>query len=308
MFTSERVAPWDGLGMEPTKSDNVANILDSMGMNWDVKSMDVYFNAYGDCGLTPIPNVKANVRSDNNHVLGVVSDKYEIVQNRNAFGFIDYMKPMGLEIIKGGYFNDRKLWLAGEFKDMMVNLDGDMVKMYEVFTTTHDGKGSVRACITPIRPACWNILNLAFAKSIRSWSITHIGDVQEKLRTAEEAIELTTIYTQVFQKQAEQLMDIKVNKDTMEELTSQLFPIPTGASEQKEQVMLDRRAIVTDIFRHAPDLGRGTGWDFVNAVSDYAMHYLPEYDIPMYRNSTFHKAIDGHPLIDQAYQLIRRVA
>lgn len=307
MYTSERVMPWDGLGMEPTKKDSITSMLDSMGMNWDVVSKQAYWKDENGL-IREIPNVKANIRSDNNHVLGTVSDKYEIIQNREGFGFIDYMKPMGLDILKGGYFGERKIWLVGEFRELVANIGGDVIKMYMVFSLAHDGKGSVKLCITPIRPICSNMLNLAFAKSLRSWSVSHVGNAQEKLHTAEEAIALTTAYIQTFQKTASTLMDVKVGPSILEDLTSQLFPIPTGASEQKEQVMLDRRVIVTDIFNHAPDLGRGTGWDFVNAVSDYAMHYLPEYDVPMYRNSTFHKAIDGHPLIDQAYTLIRRAA
>lgn len=40
-------------------------------------------------GYDPIPGYKANVRSSDNKVLGVVSDKYRIVQNADAFAFTD---------------------------------------------------------------------------------------------------------------------------------------------------------------------------------------------------------------------------
>ena len=57
----------------------------------------------------------------------------------------------------------------------------------------------------------------------------------------------------------------------------------------------------------APDL-KGVGnnaYRFVNAVSDFATHAEPLRKTSNYRENIFGKTIEGNPLIDKAYQMVR---
>lgn len=89
MFSASRVKPWH---YELTKdrckiiqeAPNSKDALIAAGLNWTVEQTPVYMN-----DGTEIKNYKANVRSDDKTVLGIVTDRYKIVQNEDAFSFTD---------------------------------------------------------------------------------------------------------------------------------------------------------------------------------------------------------------------------
>ncbi len=57
----------------------------------------------------------------------------------------------------------------------------------------------------------------------------------------------------------------------------------------------------------APDLqdvGKNA-YRFINAVSDFATHSKPLRKSANYREALFAKTVDGNPLIDKAYQMMR---
>ena len=85
---NERFVPWHGMGTPVMVAPNSEEALKVAGLDWDVIQTDVYT----DSGIQ-IPNYKANVRSTDNKILGVVSDRYQIVQNKEAF---DFPKPISL--------------------------------------------------------------------------------------------------------------------------------------------------------------------------------------------------------------------
>lgn len=66
----------------------------------------------------------------------------------------------------------------------------------------------------------------------------------------------------------------------------------------------------TDMMRRyydAPDL-RGVGnnaYRFVNAVSDFATHAKPLRRTANYNENLFMRTMDGNPMIDRAYQLVK---
>lgn len=97
---SVREVPWHGLGVvldEYPKSIDEA--LDKAGLGWKVTHGDVPvvkapewtddFGTKHPAELIPAKGFKANLREDTAEVLGIVSDEYEVVDNRDAFRFLD---------------------------------------------------------------------------------------------------------------------------------------------------------------------------------------------------------------------------
>ena len=81
---SVRETPWHGLGRIIMDAPASREALELAGLDWQVESR----NIYSDTGAM-IPGYRANVRSTDDAVLGVVSDRYRIVQNEEAFQFTD---------------------------------------------------------------------------------------------------------------------------------------------------------------------------------------------------------------------------
>ncbi len=60
-------------------------------------------------------------------------------------------------------------------------------------------------------------------------------------------------------------------------------------------------------YKIAPDLktvGKNA-YRFINAVSDFATHAEPIRRTENYKDNLFARTVDGNPLIDKAYQLVR---
>lgn len=77
MYVREK--PWHGLGVEVSEAPNSEDALRFAGLDWNVHQENV-FNSRGGV----IKGFKANVRDSDDSVLGVVGDRYKVVQNRDA--------------------------------------------------------------------------------------------------------------------------------------------------------------------------------------------------------------------------------
>ena len=61
-----------------------AEALEVAGLDWSVGQRPIMTDE-----SVPIPGYKANIRESDNAILGVVSDRYKVVQNHEAFAFTD---------------------------------------------------------------------------------------------------------------------------------------------------------------------------------------------------------------------------
>ena len=81
---SVRETPWHGLGRIVMEAPASREAVELAGLDWQVESRNIYS---GNGAV--IPGYRANVRNTDEAVLGVVSDRYRIVQNEEAFQFTD---------------------------------------------------------------------------------------------------------------------------------------------------------------------------------------------------------------------------
>ena len=81
---NQRFVPWHKLGIAVDDCLTSKEAICAAGLDWKVESKPI-FDADGNI----IPNFKANTRSSDKSILGIVSDKYTIVQNEDAFEFTD---------------------------------------------------------------------------------------------------------------------------------------------------------------------------------------------------------------------------
>ncbi len=72
--------PWHGLGTRVEEAPASIDALVLAGLDWTVDQKNVYTQ-----DGTPIPGYRANTRNTDNAALGIVSDRYKVVQNVDAF-------------------------------------------------------------------------------------------------------------------------------------------------------------------------------------------------------------------------------
>ena len=106
-------------------------------------------------------------------------------------------------------------------------------------------------------------------------------------------------------KSIEQLNQIKLNDAKIIEFINELISESDNATFQQKRNILKLREDMKARYFDAPDLqGVGkNGYRFINAVSDFATHAKPLRERANYRDNLFAKTIDGHPMIDKAYQM-----
>lgn len=80
-----REKPWHGLGTMVAEAPDSAAALRLAGLNWNVIQKGIMTEDGDDI----IPGFKANVRDTDGSVLGIVTDRYRVVQNAEAFSFTD---------------------------------------------------------------------------------------------------------------------------------------------------------------------------------------------------------------------------
>ena len=86
-----------------SNANNVYDALSMAGMNWEVKSKALY-DEHGN----EYPGFRANVKEDDNSLLGIVSNSYKIVQNEDAFKFVDNLVDEGFNFDRSGVFRGVK--------------------------------------------------------------------------------------------------------------------------------------------------------------------------------------------------------
>lgn len=104
---SVREKPWHGLGAIVMEAPTSADALRLAGLDWNVVQEPIYteFNEL-------IKGYKANVRDSDRKVLGVVSDRYKVVQNTDAFSFTDGLIGQGVCYETAGSLQEgKKVWL-----------------------------------------------------------------------------------------------------------------------------------------------------------------------------------------------------
>ena len=94
---SVREKPWHGLGTIVMEAPASADALRLAGLDWNVVQEPVYT---GHNEL--VEGYKANIRSTDRRVLGVVSDRYKVVQNVEAFSFTDELLGAGVRYETAG--------------------------------------------------------------------------------------------------------------------------------------------------------------------------------------------------------------
>lgn len=299
-YTREK--PWHGLGTRVAEAPTSEDALRLAGLDWQVRQTPVYT----DTGEV-ISGYKANIRDRDRRVLGVVTDRYKIIQNKEAFAFTDALLGKGVRYETAGSLQGgRRVWLLARLPKEYI-ISGEQISPYLVFSNTHDGSGAVKAALTPVRVVCCNTLNLALDTAKRSWSMVHTGNIRDKLQEAENTLFMAEEYMVNLGKEFENLQKQKITDKQAAEYIGMLLPLYEDATAIQKKNIIRLREDMAYRYHDAPDL-QGTGknaYRFLNAVSDFATHAEPLRRTANYKENLFMRTMDGNPLIDKAYQLVK---
>lgn len=299
MFYVGREVPWHGLGTQVETAPTSKDALVYAGLDWGVEQRNIYDAVSGRM----IPGYYANTRTSDDSVLGVVGNRYKIVQNVEAFEFTDSLVGQGVTYETAGSLRDgRTIWLLAKLPDQKIL--GDDVIPYICFTNSHDGSGCIKVCMTPTRVVCNNTLNLALSTAKRMWSTRHVGNISGKLEEAKQTLGMATEYMQKLSDEAYILANTTVPSTQFDSIVQSLFPISVNDSKRKIERIEESRAKFVNVY-NAPDIKKfqGSAWGVVNAAADFADHYSVVRNTQNGAENRWASVMSGHPLLDNAYKL-----
>jgi phage/plasmid-like protein (TIGR03299 family) len=172
--------------------------------------------------LIPARGFKANLREDTGEVLGIVSDEYEVVDNRDAFRFLDALIGSELHFeTAGSLWGGRRVWVLARLPEY-VELGGDLSATYVYVANSHDGSMAATAAVTPIRIRCANTLGAALrqaehgANAQRTFRFRHTGNLQTKFAEARKVLGMTIDYEKQFKALADRLALDPISETALE--------------------------------------------------------------------------------------------
>ena len=302
-YFGTKTSPWVRNATFVKEAQTSADALKLAKLDFDVLQEKIF-----DGQLNTINGYRLNRKSDDGKILGLVSDRYKVVQNTDAFAFTDGLIGKDCRYENAGSANGyRVIWLSARLQSRTI-MD-DEYNNFLFFKNSFDGKGAVKVCVTPIRVVCDNMLNLAVRRAKRVFSIRHTGDIAEKIKEADMTLELSEKYLTEVNADYVRLARIRLTAEKVNQMWENLFPIEQDMSEVQITHALTQRNTIQTAY-NADDLAnfRGTGFGVVNAVSDMVSHAEPIRMTDSYFGNLFDKVTNGHPLLDRVYEMVNAEA
>jgi phage/plasmid-like protein (TIGR03299 family) len=285
MFSNNQSA-WHQLGnVVEKKIYSTSEAIQLAGLDWSVVKHPV-FVTLPDGTKQQVPNTNAVLRDSDWSVLGTVSDRYELLQNVEAFSFFEpFLHEQDCFISSAiSLFNGRKIVICAQIEDNTREIvSNDTVKGYLILATSHDGSLGTIVKFTDVRVVCNNTLRAALGKDGAFRSIKHTKNQSTKLTEVQNTINL---YKADFEEKVELYKTMANTSMTTEQFRSYLER--TFSGELKEAA---KRSDNPDTFRledyrstkimlwnysSTPDLQMdgvaGTAWAGYNAVTEYLTH------------------------------------
>jgi len=307
MFSGRSEVPWHGIGAVLDGVLTSDEAIKEAKLTWTVEQTPVYTATNWS---VPIPGYFANVRSDTKEVLGLVSERYQIAQNRDVFKFADEL--IGNGKVKctyetaGSLFNGRRVF-------MLVNMPKgriveDEYQPYLCLSNAHDGSACLQIFLTGIRVVCNNTLSAALNTAKRKISIRHLSLMEQRKNEALLTMGAASKYFHELEAFASRLAGKKVN---IGKVLEHLFPVSRDMSRRQLNSNRDVKESIKYLFKRKDDLQnyrKNNAWGVYSAIADYRSNAEPKRKTSTYEDTKMARFIDGDPVMHHAQEIILEMA
>lgn len=268
-----RTSTFTNFGIDVTGKKTIGEVLETAGLDYTVKTEPVYYpGLQGDSNMLEVPGKLLTIKEATREPIAIVSDKYKVCQNREAFEFIDSIHD-DLEFISAGETHNHLIYIIARMQN--VDVLGDEVTPFIIFQNSHDGLGSVKATISPLRLVCQNQFNIAFRQSSNTVRIIHSSGMDDKLIAAREMLSDVASYMDTFKVEAETLANVKLSTDQLIKAFNEVFKYDPEKMSTRQIVTFDENLTEFLAAYNAEDNQnfKGTVWGGINGAADYLTHH-----------------------------------
>jgi phage/plasmid-like protein (TIGR03299 family) len=280
-FASFREPAWHGLGTVFTEEKNTNEMLVAANLNgWNVRLEDMPIPSHLTSDKAYQYVVRTNPTTDTQtDVLGVVGERYHVLQNEDLFSFGDNILDGGgrwetAGSIKGGRVVFGSLALE---RETVLDPNGvaDKVKTYLLINTSHDGSIAIQASITPVRVVCANTLNLALNRTRKkdgvkqSFKIRHTQTANGKVQIARETLGMANKYMDEFDKMAHAMISKEISAKDFNDIILAAYPKPEKDAKGAIKKWENKVDMINDIYTgEFNGMIAGNAWGAFNALTE----------------------------------------
>ncbi len=273
--------PWHGQGKPVPPQVTASEMIQAAGLNWIIEKRPARgtkptvngrgIEKFSRYELVRLPRADCH---EEEVILGLTSDRYEPLQNSEAFRFFDPIvdhKTATYETA-GALGDGERIWVMALMPGNIEVVRGDECKKYLLLSNSHTGQGSVIVKFTAVRVVCQNTLTMAMNDGQTAFRVRHSAKMNERL---DEVSGLIAAANQIYKDAALQFQKLAAtkvrDKEMLEEYLAVLFP--KSASQQKNKTNPPKWLHVTRLFEESSDLQlsgvKGTLWAAYNAVIQF---------------------------------------
>lgn len=256
--------PWHGLGQQLTEDSPIETWAVESGLNFKLATSPVHYKHSPDNVYAGhiFAGKRVMYREDTGHALGIVSDKYKIVQPievleffRDMVGTIAHLETAG--VLRDGAHYWALARMEGEF-----DLAGDKVNQYLLLASSADGSLATQARLTSVRVVCNNTLQLA-AQSKADVSIRH-NSVFDPAKIKNSLADFNDTF-KAFKQSAELLANIKTTDQQIAKIFTDILGgdvVKPSRAAVRALELYQGQGIGADL-----EAAKGTAWGALNAVT-----------------------------------------
>ena len=294
-FVSRRIPGWHRLGQVEDVELLTADAALSAGKlkGWDVQTFPLIAGTHQQGGWQTVQGRVATVRRNpldptRSDVLGIVSDEYQVIQNEEAFAFLDALVDDGLASYEtaGSLRGGRQVFVTMRLPEAMKVGGADVVDWYIACMTSHDGSMAFTVLPTPVRVVCANTQSAALQGAQSLYRVLHTSGALPRVQDARDALALSYSTRDSWGAAMERLLDTEMDARAFSTFVAEHvvpMPDPAGPEGQQparrvEERVLRQRSELDALFRQAEtqDFGRWTRYGAFNTVAEWSEWVRPK--------------------------------
>lgn len=280
-------AAWHGLGNVVEGARTSQEVIELAHLNWQVIQVPAFGEILeGDKTITIPTRHKVNLRADTKTCLGVVGPTYTVVQNSEAFKFMDDLTYNGhlLYEAAGALKGGKDIWLLARFPNDFYVTDDDVNRDYILLLNSHDGTKALQIIPTSIRVVCQNTVNYSLhvneVNKDAKYKTRHSTNILSRTKDAMETLGIMSYSRQIMQEIMRDLTKKTVDSNYVEDFINKMFPQPSVEKVAKPELVLSRWGEKKGLLRsnfESQDITsatKNTRYGLLQAVSYYTDHQM----------------------------------
>ncbi len=216
---------WDELGKTVDKSITTsAEAFKEANLDFIVEKRPLTVKLPNDESVI-IPEQYATIRLDTNEILGLVGERYTILQNVDAFSFVDPIVEKGIASYESvGFFGGgERIFINAEInKPILIGKKRtnykEEIALNLFMTNSHDATGAITGFINPVRKLTNTSLNGALPNKPLRVTFRHTSGLHETVgdRYENEIMEIVTDYLNLLPKVFNEMINTSADEKDYE--------------------------------------------------------------------------------------------